>query len=361
MRLGLVARILALQAVIFALAAVVLPILVFHLPRPAAVLYLAATFAGVLLLSGLLIAWRIVRPIQRLIDAAESATAAEEALVPEVESADEVGRLTRALNRFARRLGERQRALEVHVAELEAKRRALEAAHEALLRSDRLASVGRLAAGVAHEVGNPLAVIQGYLEILRSDRIAPEERNEYLRRVEGEVDRIHRLLRDLLDYARPRAAVLGPLDPRRPTEAALNLLAPQPRFRDVQVTRRYEEPATEVIGDESRLLQVLLNLFLNAADAMGGRGRLTVRIARAADPAWVEIAILDSGPGIPSEDLSRVFDPFFTTKAPGQGTGLGLAISRSIVESLGGEIRAESRPGEGATFTVRLRASVSAP
>src|SRR5207244_7738854 len=129
-RVGLVTRILLLQGTVLALALVVLPILVFQLPRPTAVLYLALSFGLVLVLSGILIAWRIVRPLQRLIDAAESATRPGDELLPEEPSTDEVGRLTRALNRMVRRLGERQRELEAHVAELEAKRRALEAAHE---------------------------------------------------------------------------------------------------------------------------------------------------------------------------------------------------------------------------------------
>jgi signal transduction histidine kinase len=357
---GLLLRILALEAVVFVLAAVLLPILVFQLARASAVLYLALTFALVLVLSGVLIFSRIVRPLGRLIEAAERATAPADELLPEEGSADEVGRLTRALNRMVRRLAERQRALEAHVAELEAKRRALETAHEALLRSERLASVGRLAAGVAHEVGNPLATIQGFLSLARSETVSAALRADYLGRVEAEVDRIHRLLRDLMDYARPPAQSLGPLDPRRPVEAALQLLAPQPRFREIQVDCRYLEPLPLVLGDEARLLQVMLNLLLNAADAMEGRGRIEVRVGRLdADPERVEIAVSDRGPGIPPEEQARIFEPFFTTKGPGQGTGLGLAISRSIVESQGGELTVESEPGRGATFAVRLR--VAAP
>jgi signal transduction histidine kinase len=355
---GLVARILALEAVVFILAAVLLPILVFQLPRASAVLYLALVFAGVLALSGLLIAWRIVRPLKRLIAAAESVSAAvssERSLLPEEESVDEIGRLTRALNRMVRRLAERQRMLESNIAELTAQRRSLEAAHEALLRSERLASLGRLAAGVAHEVGNPLAALQGYLGLIGSAGTTAEQRADYLARSEAEVDRIHRLVRDLVDYARPRPPALGPVDLRTPIEAALNLAGAMPRFRGIRVERRYDEGLRQTLGDETRLLQVMLNLLLNAADAMDGRGILEVG-ARNGDgePGWVEISVTDSGVGIPAENLAHIFEPFFTTKSAGAGTGLGLAISKSIVESLGGEIRAASEVGRGSTFTVRL-------
>jgi two-component system NtrC family sensor kinase len=353
---GLLGRILAIEAILFVLAAVLLPILVLKLPRASAVLYLALTFALLLVLSGIVIFSRIVRPLGRLIEAAERATAPGDELLPEEGSSDEVGRLTRALNRMVRRLHERQRALEAHLVELEARRRALETAHEALLRSERLASVGRLAAGVAHEVGNPLATIQGFLALARAETTSAEERADYLGRVEAEVDRIHRLLRDLMDYARPTPPSLGPLDPRRPVEAALKLLGPQPRFREIQVDGRYEEPLPLVLGDEARLLQVMLNLLLNAADAMQGRGRIQIRVGRlASDPQRVEIAVTDEGPGIAPEEQAHIFEPFYSTKAPGAGTGLGLAISRSIVESQGGELGVDSEPGRGATFSVRLR------
>jgi two-component system NtrC family sensor kinase len=357
-RVGLVTRILALEAIVFVLAAVLLPILVFHLPRATAVLYLALTFAAVLALSGLLIAWRIVRPLKRLIEVAEQAEVPEEeALFPEAGSGDELSRLTRALNRMVRRLAERQRALAAHVEELTLKRRALESAHESLLRSERLASVGRLAAGVAHEVGNPLAAIQGLLVLARLESTPSAQRADYLARIESEVERIHRLVRDLVEYARPPAPALRPVDPRHAVDAALNLVQAMPRFRGVQVQRRWGDGLPAVLGDEARLLQVLLNLLLNAADATEGRGRIEVQVGTAAGgEGWVEIAVADDGPGIPAAHLAHIFEPFYTTKAPGAGTGLGLAISKSIVESLGGELGVASEVGRGSTFTVRLPA-----
>jgi signal transduction histidine kinase len=356
--LGLVARVLAIQAAAFVVAAVVLPLIVLPLPRPTAVLYLALALAILFIVTGALIAWRIARPLSAIIEVAESATAAEDALLPEENVSDEMGRLTRALNKMTRRLAEREQHLERSIAELEAKRVALESANEALARSDRLASVGRLAAGVAHEIGNPLQSIQGYLSLAKSEATAPGDREIYLQRVAAEVERIHTLVRDLVDYARPSAASLGPVDLRRPVEVALGLVAPDPRLRGVDVRRELDAGAPLAIGDESRLVQVFLNLFLNAADALGGHGALTISIAAVqADDVWVEASVRDEGPGIPEDDLPRVFEPFFTTKRPGQGSGLGLAISKALVEACGGSLAARSEVGRGSTFVVRLRAA----
>ena len=183
------------------------------------------------------------------------------------------------------------------------------------------------------------------------------DRAEYLALMEGELDRIHRLVRDLVDYARPAPASVGPIAPRAPVEVALALVTPQPKFRGVRITRDLDAEVGLVLADESRLVQVILNLLLNAADAIGGEGHVRVSIAQSpGDPAQVDLCVSDDGPGIAPALLARVFEPFVSTKARGEGTGLGLAISRSIVTSLGGTLTVSSPPDRGATFTVRLRA-----
>lgn len=356
-RFGLVGRILTLQALLFVVAVIFLPLLVFQLPRPTAVLYLTVTFAAVLVLSGVLIAWRIVRPLTRIIEVAENASSAETAIFPEENVADEMGRLTRAFNRLTHRLAEQQEALRQKVAELLAERRALHDANVALVRSDRLASLGRLAAGMAHELGNPLQSVQGFVALARAPGTTAAESAEYLGLVDAELGRIHRLLRDLVDYARPSVAALAPLELRRPAEAALALAAAQARFRSLAVVRRYDDDAPLAVGDEPRVLQVVLNLLLNAADASEERaGTVTVSIRRGPE-GFVDLCVGDDGPGLSAEAVARVFEPFYTTKPVGQGTGLGLAISRSIAESLGGTLLVESTPGAGATFTLRLCAA----
>jgi signal transduction histidine kinase len=275
-----------------------------------------------------------------------------------------------AFERMAAALGEERARLAEKVTELERANGALVDARETLLRAERLATLGRLAAGVAHEVGNPLGAISGYVELAR-DRIARmdavgaggaagegqvslrQEADDFVARAGAEAARIDRLVRDLLDLARPAEPAAGAIDLAAPLEAALRLARVQPRFRSVRVDVALPPALQPVVADERRLAQVFLNLLLNAADATGGAGQ--VRVTAAADAGTVTVTVADDGPGIPAADLPRVFEPFFSTKAGGQGTGLGLAISQGIVESFGGELRAGNGASGGAVLTVSLR------
>ena len=158
---------------------------------------------------------------------------------------------------------------------------------------------------------------------------------------------------DLLDFARPTPLEVLPMGLRGTVDAALRLAAVQVRFKGIEVEIELLPDLPPVLADERHLSQVILNLLLNAGDAMRGSGRVTVAAVRQGDQ--VALTVSDTGPGIPAEDLPRIFDPFFTTKEPGQGSGLGLAICHSIVESMGGTIDASNLPTGGAAFVVRLR------
>ncbi len=232
---------------------------------------------------------------------------------------------------------------------------------EQLIRSEKLASVGQLAAGVAHEIGNPLAAVLGYADILRADTTAErpmlttDERRDALDRVKAETQRIHRIIQDLLDYSRPTKEEAQATEPLSILRSAEALLRPQGRFRGITVVA---EPAAgpwpSVLVSAGRLRQVFVNLLMNAADAMDGNGTVTVTAAQTDND--VRLQFRDQGPGI-SPDLERkIFDPFFTTKSPGQGTGLGLSISRSIIESYHGTLELEPAPADtrGATFLITL-------
>jgi two-component system NtrC family sensor kinase len=308
----------------------------------------------------------VARPVDRLLDAAERLAGSGPADLPFLGDADgsALSRSAVAFARLAAALAQERERLAAKVEELTLANHALAEARESLLRAEKLATIGRLAAGVAHEVGNPLAAITGFVELARAHvrGSPPEELEDYLGRMAAEAQRIDRTVRELLDFARPTPASLVPVDLASAIEASLRLARLQERFRHVQVALDVPAPVPRALADEHGLAQVLVNLFLNAGDAMGGRGelRVSVRTLEPRDPPdepsrGVVLAVADRGPGIAREDLPRIFDPFFTTKEPGKGTGLGLAICHRIVESFGGRIAAANAAEGGAVFTVLLR------
>lgn len=258
-------------------------------------------------------------------------------------------------------------------------------ARGALVRAEKLASVGRLAAGIAHEVGNPLAAIANYVEVLRRRGTDPD----IVSAIGREAERIDAIVCGLLDYARPREARRERVDPAELVRGAVGLLDSQGLLRDVTVSVTADTAPPAVSGDRTLLEQVVVNLLLNAVDAAGPGGRIGVAVGavrlggddaplRVGDPAGAatgprqerrtgrhlpnvpdgllaaRIVVGDSGPGVAPELVSRVFDPFFTTKEPGRGTGLGLAIVQRLVEDHGGRVDVGRAREGGAAFVVTL-------
>ena len=338
----------------------------------------------------------LVKPIKDLVRLTQKISEGDFSQKIEVTSKNEIGQLIGSFNRMIERLKENQESLESYLESLESTNKQLKQAQEELIRTEKLASIGRFAAGVAHEVGNPLGAILGYTSILQKEGIDREESKDYLKRVEREIERINRIVRELLDFARPSQFEIKDVEINKVIESALSLLSYQKNFKDIETQLDMQPDLPMIKGDESQLSQVFINIILNANDAMPNGGILRIQTRthvvenpdvdrlqgiyprrrksdpmesdysrmRKADPLavlfkkfsegdqLVKIRISDTGIGIKKEDLENIFDPFFTTKDPNKGTGLGLSISLRIVESLGGEIRVESEVGKGATFEV---------
>jgi two-component system sensor histidine kinase HydH len=223
---------------------------------------------------------------------------------------------------------------------------------EKVHRSERLASLGRLAAGVAHEIRNPLSSIKGFAQYFVKRFSGQPEEQGYASIMVREVDRLNRVITDLLDFAGPKEPHREPHSLEAVAEQALKLLAPDLEARKVAVVKDYEPGLPAVSVDRDRISQVFINILLNALESMETGGEIRLSLRRCGPPPAVEISVADMGAGIPEGDLEKVFEPFFSRKK--KGTGLGLAIVHQIVESHRGDILVESQPGKGTTFRIRL-------
>jgi two-component system NtrC family sensor kinase len=225
--------------------------------------------------------------------------------------------------------------------------------NEHLIRAEKLAAAGTLAAGVAHEVNNPLASISSLIQILQA-RNVDAETGEQLRLISTQIERITQVLRDMMEFARSRPPQRAPLDINQLVEASLRLAIFDKGFQSLSITKRLDEDAPLILADANQLQQVFLNILLNARDAMPGGGELHIRTLYDAEAAEMIVEISDDGAGIAPEHAAHIFDPFFTTKPAGAGTGLGLAVSYRIVTAHGGRIEIGSNNGRGTTVRVRL-------
>ncbi len=231
--------------------------------------------------------------------------------------------------------------------------RKVEEAQVQMFHNERLASVGRLAAGAAHEINNPLAVISGKAQMLLRVE-ADAKRQADLRTVVDQTKRISRIINDLMGFARPPQPELRSTDLAEVIRRALSLVQNRISLDNIQVVQNFDEDLSRTIADPHQLEQVFLNLLINAEQAMPKGGKIVLTATRAADPGQIEISFADSGVGIEPDHIQHIFDPFFTTKEEGKGTGLGLAICHSIIEGHGGQISVKSQRGKGTTFTILL-------
>ncbi len=298
----------------------------------------------------------IVRPLDGLARAAERvAHGARRFSVPKA-GARELVELGQNLHTMTEHLIREEEALRAKVDEVQRATVSLKEAQERLIRSERLASVGRLAAGLAHEVGNPIAALLGLEDLLLEGGLDAAEQQDFLQRMRKETERINRILRDLLQFARPgeahelASAAQGDVAEAVADTAAL--IAPQKAMRDVELELALPDGLGPVALSAEQLMQLILNLLLNAVDALDGGGR--VRVTAKSNSAGVQLVVEDNGPGVAEAVRDRLFEPFVTTKEVGKGTGLGLAVCRGLVEAVGGSIALDTACQSGARFVVEL-------
>ena len=289
---------------------------------------------------------------------------------------NELNQLSKALNQMLLRIAKDKEKLRSTVLSLEKANIDLKHAQREILQAEKLASVGRLSSGIAHEIGNPIGIIMGYLALLKQSGITEKQREEYICRTEEELNRVNTTIRQLLDFSRPSSEGIQPVHIHEIIEELTAVVKYQPFMSDITLTFLLEAQNDLVMADANQLRQVFLNLMINAADAIAaGRhpksGQLMIQSSVLADAnesndkanpqqSLLQIRFIDNGHGISAEDLSSIFDPFYTTKEPGKGTGLGLSVSFMIIESFGGAIKAESTVDKGTTMTILLPLSLPA-
>ena len=320
----------------------------------------------VLTLIGLLRLSKVtVKPVQNLLKRAEEwSDTADFFFLNETEN-NEFSQLSKSLNRMFKRISEDKIVLEATVSSLEKANRELKQAHNDVIRAEKLASVGRLSSGIAHEIGNPLAIVIAYLELLGRDDVTEDEKKEFIARAEKEISRINVIIRQLLDFSRPSAERPEIVSVHDLIKDMADVFRCQPLMADVRVELSLSAENDRVLADPDRLRQVFLNLAINAADAIAAGenradGRLLISTEIADSPensrcaSMLKLVFSDNGCGISQENLVNIFDPFYTTKDPGKGTGLGLSVSFMIIASAGGNIKAVSEPGKGTAMELYL-------
>jgi len=315
---------------------------------------------------------RLVDPLLRLRATARAIADGDLSARALADGPRETYEVATAFNEMSEALESRTDALEKAVSDLRESNRELQQAREGMDRAGRLAAVGKLAAGVAHEVGNPMGAVLAFLDLVRRDPELSDASREHLERAAQEGGRVRTILRQLLDFSRPPRVTTSPVNLLRVAERTLELVRAQRRYADVRFEIRGQPAAPLALADSDRVAQILLNLLLNAADAAleGDSPAVSVEVrgvpgalrqadlagAAASPPAFdaVECRVRDSGPGVAAEDRERVFDPFFSNKPPGQGTGLGLPNALRMAEQLGGSVELTRSDGVGAEFVLRL-------
>jgi two-component system NtrC family sensor kinase len=272
-------------------------------------------------------------------------------------SDDELGELANSFNIMTQNLRKARTELEDWGRRLETKveerTRELTQIQAQLVRSEKLASLGELVAGISHELNNPLTGILVFSSLIQEDeRLDPSLKSD-LETIVRESQRCAAIVRGLLDFSRESVPKKELTSLNHIMDLTLTLVGNQAFFHDIIIHKEYSEQMPNVLADPNQMEQVFVNILLNASQAMEGRGNLTITTGTIQEGTWAYATVSDSGCGISADNLGRIFDPFFTTKE-NKGTGLGLAVSYGIIQNHGGVIEVESEVGKGTTFIVKL-------
>ncbi len=309
-------------------------------------LVFGALMIGIAIALAVYFSRRVSGPLQSLQRTMERVAKGELGAEVEVGTVNELGSLAESFNQMSRELARRSEELDQK--------------NQQLVQSEKMSAIGELSAGLAHEVKNPMVGIVGFAQ-LGQESTSLEEAREYFKLIDNDAQRANGILQNLLEFARPPDVEQEVLEFNQVVAGAVKLTAHQLQLNGVRVHTEYADGLPKIRGNGNQLRQVLLNLMMNASQAMEGSKEKHLYVQTKGGDAGAQVTVRDVGPGIPPEAQARIFEPFFTTKPRGKGTGLGLSVSRSIIEAHRGELRVESEVGKGATFFIRLPSADGAP
>jgi len=301
---------------------------------------------------------RIIKPLQRMVVATQEIARGELSHKVEVKTKDEIGTLADSFNQMTEKLKAANEELiewgKTLEKKVEERTKELTEMQAHLIQSEKLASLGKLAAGIAHEINNPLGGILIYSHLLLEETKKNNPHYENLKKIVKETTRCKDIVKGLLEFARPKEPEMTLTAINEIVDKSLALIERQALFQNITIKKIYSPSLPRIVADGAQLQQVFMNIIVNAAEAMDGKGTLTIRTSLDGSANYINIDITDTGHGIKEEDKKRLFEPFFSTKEVGKGTGLGLAISYGIVQKHQGSIEVQSQFGKGSTFTVKL-------